>query len=383
MVPNLADTNHPRRVFVLVTCVLALAFAALGNAEANNGRNHDIAEAIENFVANENTYTYFGLASYYNTAKYYVVDKVSVSRIEDENATILQADEWLAVVSRLNVLVIKAPGLIIEPAGAGLDLDSEAISASPSVATVPKSELSSVAPELDQIRYIHLWKPLAWLAKFLEAALVFIQNNIVSNWGLAIVVLAVLLKIALLPVGTWTAGIQRDVSKIQTQLAPKLEAIKASYDGEEAHNRLMAAHKELGVSPLYTLKPMLGTFIQVPIWIAVFNALGEMPQLDGQSFLWIDNLALPDAVGQLPLAIPMLGDKISLLPFIMTAVTIGSTVLFKNRHATASEMKRQKRNLYLMAVAFFVLFYPFPAAMVLYWTLANILYAIQQQLIRI
>ena len=192
-----------------------------------------------------------------------------------------------------------------------------------------------------------------------------------------------MLKILLLPVGIFTTNIQREVSQIQTQLAPRLAEIKASYDGEEAHNLLMAAHKELGVSPLYTLKPMLGTFIQVPIWIAVFNALGEMPQLDGQSFLWIDNLAFPDTVGQLPSAIPLLGDKISLLPFLMTVVTVGSTVLFKNRHATAIEMKRQRRNLYLMAVAFFVLFYPFPAAMVLYWTLANVFYAIQQQVIKI
>jgi YidC/Oxa1 family membrane protein insertase len=361
---------------------LLLPVTTLGNAQSSSS-NDDVAGAVEQFVADENKYTYSGLASYYNTANYYVVNGASATRIEPEREAILRDDEWLAVVSRLNVLAIKAPGLSVELADTNLVIDSRSVSTSPSIDTIAKSELSSLAPELDQLRYIQLWKPLAWLARVVESALVSIQRNIFDNWGLSIVMLALLLKILLLPVGIFTTNIQREVSQIQTQLAPRLAEIKASYDGEEAHNLLMAAHKELGVSPLYTLKPMLGTFIQVPIWIAVFNALGEMPQLDGQSFLWIDNLAFPDTVGQLPSAIPLLGDKISLLPFLMTVVTVGSTVLFKNRHATAIEMKRQRRNLYLMAVAFFVLFYPFPAAMVLYWTLANVFYAIQQQVIKI
>jgi YidC/Oxa1 family membrane protein insertase len=379
----LIKNNRSLRVLTLALGVLALPVTAFGNDESTPNAKSEIAGAIEHFKTTESKYTYYGLASYYNNTNYYVVNKTSVTRIDEEQATSLQVDEWLAVVSRLNVLAVKAPGLSMNLAGSELQIDTQAVSTNPTIERIAKPELSSVAQELDQIRYVQLWKPLAWLARFLESALVFIQETIVSSWGLSIVVLAVLIKIVLLPVGIWTASIQREVSKIQTQLAPKLAEIKASYDGEEAHNRLMAAHKDLGVSPLYTLKPMIGTFIQVPIWIAVFNALGEMPQLGGQSFLWIDNLAYPDTVGQLAFAIPLIGDKISLLPFIMTIVTIGSTVLFKNRHATASEMKRQKRNLYLMALAFFVLFYPFPAAMVLYWTLANILYAIQQQLIKI
>jgi YidC/Oxa1 family membrane protein insertase len=180
-----------------------------------------------------------------------------------------------------------------------------------------------------------------------------------------------------------TVRFQQKVSQVQAKLAPQLVDIKAKYDGEEAHNRIMEAHKKLGVSPFYTLKPMLSIFIQVPIWIAVFNALGEMPQLIGQSFLWIKDLAYPDTIGYLPASIPMFGDTISLLPFVMTAVTLLSTFIFQNRHASESEIKRQKRNLYLMAGAFLVLFYPFTAAMVFYWTLANFLQIVQQKIIKI
>ena len=158
---------------------------------------------------------------------------------------------------------------------------------------------------------------------------------------------------------------------------------KANYDGEEAHNHLMGAYKELGVSPFYTLKPMLGSFIQIPILIATFNALGEMPQFVGQSFLWIKDLAHPDAIMQFSFTIPMFGNSLNLLPFLMTIITIYSTIIFQNKHAPELEVKRQKRNLYFMAFAFFVLFYPFPAVMVMYWTLSNILYIIQQRYVKI
>jgi YidC/Oxa1 family membrane protein insertase len=180
-----------------------------------------------------------------------------------------------------------------------------------------------------------------------------------------------------------TTNFQRKVSQVQSSLAPKLADIKANYDGEEAHNRLMAAHKELGVSPFYTLKPMLGSFIQIPILIATFNALGEMPQFVGQSFLWIKDLAYPDAIMQFSFAVPMFGDSLNLLPFLMTIITIYSTRVFQNKHAPEAEVKRQKRNLYFMAFAFFILFYPFPAVMVLYWALANILQFIQQKYVEI
>ena len=123
------------------------------------------------------------------------------------------------------------------------------------------------------------------LSKLIESILVLIQTYIVSSWGVVIIVFAILLKLLLLPVGIMTTNFQRKVSQVQSSLAPKLSDIKTNYDGEEAQNSLMAAHKELGVSQFYALKPMLGLFIQIPILIAIFNALGEMSQFAGQSFL--------------------------------------------------------------------------------------------------
>ena len=193
-----------------------------------------------------------------------------------------------------------------------------------------------------------------------------------------------LLKTLLLPIEMMSVRFRRQVGQVQELLGPQLAGIKANYDGEEAHNRLMMAYKDAGVSPFFSLKPALGPLIQLPIQVAIFSALSEMPQLSTHSFLWIESLAYPDILFRhISFGIPMLGDTVSLLPFIMTIVALYSAIIYKNRFSTELEVKSQKRKLYLMAVAVFILFYPFPSAMVLYWTLANILQAIQHQIIKV
>lgn len=372
--------------------VLILYFSLLVNAmaiPADDPNNKPVDTLINSSVTLteqiEENYSFYGLASYYNNLNYYIVSSDVLRKISSGDVIKLGQNQWLAVVGRLNVLLIQSIGLSAHLNESKLIINNPEIpnQSDAVVRVVSKSELSSIAPELDQIRYAHLWGPLAWLAKAVEFSLVSIQINIVSNWGFAIIIFSILLKFLLLPVGIMTVRFQRRVSQVQAQLAPQLAEIKANYDGEDAHDRLMAAHKKLGVSPFYTLKPMLGSFIQIPILIAVFNALGEMPQFVGQPFLWIDSLAYPDSIGHLPFTIPMLGNAVSLLPYLMTAVTLYSTIVFQNSHASEVELMRQKLKLYVMAAAFFVLFYPFPAVMVLYWALANIFHAVQQQFIKI
>jgi membrane protein insertase Oxa1/YidC/SpoIIIJ len=78
--------------------------------------------------------------------------------------------------------------------------------------------------------------------------------------------------------------------------------------------------------------------------------------------------------------VPLFGSTLNLLPILMTVVTIVSAIIYRDHVAPASETRKQKRNLYFMAIAFFVLFYPFPASMVLYWASANVLQVVQQML---
>lgn len=328
------------------------------------------------------TTPFYGLAGYYNAVAFYRLTPEGPIPVPMEETLQLPAVESFAAVGRFNVLVVESS------AGLTLDIGAETFvveapqSAQWAARILSKDQLALEGRLLDALRYQHLWAPLAWLSRVVEALLVTVQSATGLGWGWSIVVFSLLLKILLLPLSIYAARLQAGVGAIQRQLAPKLADIKSQYDGEEAHKRIMAAHKELGVSTFFSLKPLGALFLQVPVWIAVFNALGEMPQLLGAGFLWIADLSYPDSVMTLPGAIPLLGDSVSLLPVLMAAVTFASSMLLREGELAASERKRQTRNAALTAVAFLLLFYPFPAAMVLYWTLSNALQIVQQKLIK-
>lgn len=322
------------------------------------------------------------MATYYNGLSFYKVNANQIETLAPDQRVHLEDGEWLAVVGRFDAMILSTQGTIVD-----IKEHSLAVLNEPPLALnarlVRKDKLKEFASALDQLRYYNLWLPIAELTRAVEWLLLQLKSLSGFGWGMTIVLFTVLLKILLVPLAILTARMQRQVSLNQSQLAPVLAGIKTKYDGEEAHNRIMAAHKERGISTFFALKPMLVMFVQVPIWVAVFNALGEMPQLASSSFLWIKDLAYPDTIANLPLTLPLLGNSVSLLPWLMTAIMIVSTLVLQDRHAPVKDLKNQKRNLYLMALTFFVLFYPFPAAMVLYWTLSNALQIVQQRFIKV
>ena len=371
-----------------IACFLYLLLAA-GNSYATGwSADHErcmisSADPWCEFRATGETHHFAGLASYYNDVNFYFAGKDVFQPLEHGDAFVLENGTWLAVAARFEVLLAPGtnPGLRLSGRKGALEYLKTQVEPE-RLQLVKKSDLHAVAPELDQVRYAHLWAPLSWLAKVVEYSLVTIHAHAVNHWGLAIVVFSILLKLALFPVNNVVAGLQDEVSRVRSLLEPRIADIKANYDGEEAHNRIMAVHRTLGVTPFYSLKPLLGVLVQVPIWIAVFNALGEMPQLAGQSFLWIDDLAYPDVIAVIPFNIPLFGETVHLLPFVMFAVTYLSVLTFRNDLWSNRERARQRRNLCWMALAFLLLLYPFPAAMVLYWTLNNLLHFFAQLLIR-
>ena len=326
--------------------------------------------------------TYYGLAGYYNRIEFYLANAGGHSEVDISEAITLKKGEYLVSIGRFRAFVIEGKGALVVLADQSITIMSSSFE-DPAIKRyfLDRSDLDAISPGLSKLRYKKLWWGFASLAWGVEWLLVLIQSTGIFSWGIAILTLALVLKIFLLPLSMLTLNAQRKVSALKTQLEPKLSAIRANYKGEEAHNRIIAAHKELGISPLFTLRPLFATLIQIPVLIAVFNALGEMPQIQGNSFLWIDDLSFPDFVTQLPLTIPFLGNTLNLLPILMTVVSVTSTLLFRNREAPANEVKKQKRNLFVMSAAFLILLYPFPASMVLYWTASNALHIIQQRIL--
>ena len=241
---------------------------------------------------------------------------------------------------------------------------------------VEKSALVSVSTQLKQLLYTALWDWLRWICFGLQMILGWVYSWL-GHMGLSIILLSVIVKILLYPLSRLAEKWQREVHEIQAWLQPRLKEIKAQYTGEEAHTRTLALYKEKQVNPMFTFKSLAGLLIQIPIFIAVFDMLGESILLKQQSLLWIKDLSIPDHWIHLPFLIPFFGESFNLLPLLMMLVTALGAFFFQDQHLKGNLLKQQKRKLYLMAFAFFILFYTFPAGMVFYWTTSNSLQLIK------
>lgn len=305
---------------------------------------------------------------------------------EDEGAAgrTLRAGEWAGLRGRFWTVLVRAdaplrlaasepgpesPVLALGRDGAGGGSVELTLYGGP----VAPAELRSTAPELSGMLYAGLWDWLRALASGLRVILDFWQG-IVGNWGLAIMLLSLSVKVLMWPL-TWLAERwQADVNRQQSLLAPELATIRRDFKGEEAHNLTLAAYRKHGISQFYTLKSLAGFLVQIPVFIAAFDMLGENFALGGAAFLWVQDLSLPDRVSALPAVLPFFGGHLNLLPVLMTFFTILAARLQEDPSLAPALRGAQRLRLYGMGAVFFVLLYTFPAGMVLYWTTNNLLH---------
>lgn len=286
---------------------------------------------------------------------------------------------WLAQPAVPGSVTVTAPGADLrdidwQMPGGSLDLSFYA-------GPVEWKELRPVSATLTQMLFASLWEPLRWLCFGLYFLLGWIMG-LVHNPGVAIILLSLAVKIILSPL-TWVADRwQRDVNRIQSRIQPRIADIKGRHRGEEAHRLTLQVYRDEGVHPLFTLKSLAGFAIQVPMFIAAFDMLADNFALAGASFLWIEDLAAPDRLLGLPVAMPFFGAHLNLLPIVMTAFTLLSAISLRDETLTPLLLKKQQRQLYLMAGFFLLLFYTFPAGMVLYWTANNVWHLLKMQVFR-
>lgn len=190
---------------------------------------------------------------------------------------------------------------------------------------------------------------------------------------LSLLLLSVCVKIVLAPLFKLASIWQKQVNRQSSLLLPRLDEIKKKYKGEEQTRKTLEVYKELGISPLYSLKSLLSAGIQIPVFFAAYHMLSEHIALSNTSFLWIKDLSFPDHLFKLPFTIPFFGEYFNILPFIMTSFTICASWIHTDPSLSISLQKKQRKNLYWMAALFFLLLYTSPAGMVIYWTMNNIL----------
>ena len=322
-------------------------------------------------------------------SRYLFFDGTSVESIglDEEEKIERVSEEWFGFRNRFwTAMVRPASPLSVKPlSGEGVEdavmkfeatLPKKGLDLQLYLGPIEPSALSRSASELESLMYSGLWFWLRWICQ----ALYFLLTSIaivVPHWGLAVMVLSLVVGILMRPLSKIADRLQDQVHEIDGRLAPKLAAIKKEFKGAQQSEKIIAMYKQENVHPLYSLKSLAGVFVVIPVFIGAFDMLAENIHLSGESFLWIADLSHPDAFLQLPFHLPFFGGYLNLLPFIMTGFSFIASKMHSHPAMDVAQRRKHSRNLVLMAVAFLVLFYTFPAGMVLYWTTNNLISVIK------
>jgi YidC/Oxa1 family membrane protein insertase len=223
----------------------------------------------------------------------------------------------------------------------------------------------------------HLWGWMQTLCIWLLDLLRWL-HVLIGNWGVAIIVLSVLVRLALYPFARRALLSQKRYNEAYERLKPELQQIKRDYRGGEQSERILALYKSHELSPIAGVKPLLIVMLQLPIFIALFQILEHAAELKNAPFLWIGDLSRPDQIGHLGFSIPWMGNLLSVLPIVLAiTVVLAGVVVPGDQKGTPAHRKRVWGST-IMALAFLVIFYPFPAGLMIYWITNNILQFAQQ-----
>jgi YidC/Oxa1 family membrane protein insertase len=213
--------------------------------------------------------------------------------------------------------------------------------------------------------------PLETLLKWL----LMLFYRIIPNYGVAIILLTLLVKVLMFPL---TKKGSEATLRMQA-LSPKIKEIQDKYkDNPTKMNAEMAElYKKEGYNPVAGCLPMI---LQIPIFFAMYNLFNNHFDLRGALFIpgWIPDLSLPESIWSFaPFRIPILGwSNVRLLPFLY----LGSQLLYGKVTQTPDQQgnAQMKMMLYAMPAIFFFILYDVPSGLLLYWIMSNVLTMVQQ-----
>ena len=220
----------------------------------------------------------------------------------------------------------------------------------------PKNQkvLADLSPHLDLVvDYGWLW----WLAQPLFWLLTLIQS-IVINWGVAIIILTLLVKLVFFPLSAAGYKSMARMRKVQ----PRMPAIREEYANDKAKQSqaMMELYKKEKINPLGGCFPIL---VQMPVFLALYWVLMESVELRQAPFaLWIHDLSAMD-------------------PFFVLPLLMGGSMYFMQKLNPAPPDPMQAKIMQWMPIVFTFFFLWFPAGLVLYWVCNNLLSMAQQYII--
>ncbi|MBR0101699.1 MAG: membrane protein insertase YidC, partial [Treponema sp.] len=199
---------------------------------------------------------------------------------------------------------------------------------------------------------------------------------VIPNWGVSIIILTILLKLALFPLTKKSLEGTQKMSKVQ----PKMKEIQDKYksDPQKMQQETAKLYKEIGYNPMSGCLPLVFQF--VILW-SMYHLFNNYFEFRGASFIpgWINDLSSTDNVCTFGFSIPWLGNELHILPIIYLISQLLFGKITQNGGTSVGQSGGQmKMMMYGMPILFFFLFYSAPSGLLLYWTVSNIFQLGQQ-----
>ncbi len=211
-------------------------------------------------------------------------------------------------------------------------------------------------------------KPCVWLMNKLY--------SVIPNYGISIIILTLLIKLILWPLGSKSYKSMSEMKKIQ----PLMKEIREKYkdDKKKMNEEVMGLYRTYKINPLGGCLPMV---VQLPVFFALYRMLYQAIELrHAPFFLWIDDLSAPDRLGHFAI------DHIPFMepPYGIPVLTIimGASMLLQQKMSPPMGDPTQAKMMMFMPVIFTVIFINFSSGLVLYWLVNNILSIAQQYYIQ-
>ena len=219
------------------------------------------------------------------------------------------------------------------------------------LATAPNDLSSAVDLGIFSFIAIPMLKLLEWMQAYM------------GNWGFAIILLTILIKIVFWPLSRKSF---KSMEKMK-QLQPMMKQLQEKYkdDKQTMQREVMQLYRTYGVNPMGGCLPIL---VQLPVFVALYQALlncielrhaSFITYLPGTDLLWLADLSVKD-------------------PFYITPLVMGATMFLQQWLSPAMGDPSQRKVMMIMPVVFTVMFINFPSGLVLYWLCNNVLSIAQQ-----
>jgi YidC/Oxa1 family membrane protein insertase len=325
-------------------------------------------------------YAFAGPSAYINNK----LEEIKIKKIKEKNTFDGQI-KWVALQSRYFISgIVPAQS---EDASMRLDLKSDEFVTAQYVQSEkmiqpgtqdtfeyqlfmgPKSmqELKKVGHDLNKLIdfgwFDFIAKPCVWLMNLFY--------SVIPNYGVAIIILTMLVKLLLWPLGQKSYKSMSEMKKLQ----PLMKEIREKYkdDKQRMNQEVMGLYRTYKINPLGGCLPMV---VQLPVFFALYRMLYEAIELrHAPFFLWINDLSAPDRLFRFNFTVPFMEP-----PYGIPVLTIimGASMLLQQKMSPPMGDATQAKMMMFMPIVFTVIFINFSSGLVLYWLVNNIISIAQQ-----